>query len=214
TVLQIVSEAEKIYNNVKHNKKICASLMDRIDNAEIAIRNLRRNQSVYEKRLEDFGYYKAFHKFVRVLKEIKNFMEDVSNLSGFKRYMGANFVKKNFEKLINERKIGYFDAEMGFSDLPVIPTNFSDVEESIQEDIINNGKKFFEIAFERKYMNYSGSLMRWKRDKMDRCMIVEKINADGRVIIDLKGFAAMNPGYRMGNASPPTECDIKLLDDR
>ncbi|CAG8598037.1 23127_t:CDS:2, partial [Gigaspora rosea] len=107
------------------------------------------------------------------------------------------------------RKIGYFKGEVGFSSLPVMPPESSKSEEKMKEIIIENGKKFFKLASGRHFKNYKGSLSRWKRT--ERCIQLEKTNANGRVMIDLESFAIMNPDYEMGNALPPKKCDFELL---
>ncbi|CAG8454169.1 1584_t:CDS:2 [Dentiscutata heterogama] len=106
-------------------------------------------------------------------------------------------------------RIGYFEGEMSFSALPVMPSKFCKVQDKITKIVAENGKKFFELATERHFKNYEGPLLRWKQ--VNNCMQVEKINANGRVMIDLESFAVMNPDYKMGNALPPNKCDIELL---
>ncbi|RIB24471.1 P-loop containing nucleoside triphosphate hydrolase protein [Gigaspora rosea] len=107
------------------------------------------------------------------------------------------------------RKIGYFKGEMSFSSLPVMPFEFSKIEDKMKKIIAENGKKFFKLAPGKHLKNYKGPLLRWK--KSETCMILEKINANGRVMIDLESFAIMNPNYEMGNALLPKKCDFELL---
>ncbi|CAG8499302.1 23799_t:CDS:2 [Gigaspora margarita] len=114
-----------------------------------------------------------------------------------------------FKHCIINRKIGYFEGEVDFSVLPVIPSQFCKVKNQLTKIITENGKKFFELASGRHFKNYNGSLLRWKRE--GNCMQIEKINADGRAMIDLKSFAVMNPDYNMGNSLPPNKCDVELL---
>ncbi|CAG8724418.1 26398_t:CDS:2 [Dentiscutata erythropus] len=119
-------------------------------------------------------------------------------------YDGIGFKRCNIY-----RKIGYFEGEVNFSSLPVMPSQFCKVRNRLTEIITENGKKFFELASGRHFKNYNGSLLRWK--KVGNCMEVEKMNSDGRVMIDLQSFAVMNPDYPMENALPPNKCDIELL---
>ncbi|CAG8825504.1 29940_t:CDS:1, partial [Racocetra persica] len=51
--------------------------------------------------------HKAFYRFVEVLKKMKDFMNDISNLSGWKKYILANSVYETFTQLISE-----FDKSM------------------------------------------------------------------------------------------------------
>ncbi|CAG8781213.1 31289_t:CDS:2, partial [Gigaspora margarita] len=114
-----------------------------------------------------------------------------------------------FKRCSIVRKIGYFKGEVSFSSLPVMPSEFSKIEDKMKKIIAENGKKFFKLAPRKHLKNYKGSLLRWK--KSETCMILEKVNANGRVMIDLESFAIMNPDYEMGNALPPKKCDFELL---
>ncbi|CAG8544651.1 9908_t:CDS:10 [Diversispora eburnea] len=51
---------------------------------------------------EDEGYYLAFHRFIEVMKNIKQFIGNVSTLSGFQKYFHANSVKEKFESLTSD----------------------------------------------------------------------------------------------------------------
>ncbi|CAG8804856.1 25191_t:CDS:1, partial [Gigaspora rosea] len=93
-VFVVVSEAIKIYENAKHNKKICDSLLRRIKIADINVKMLELQPRICD--------HKAFYQFVEVLKKMKYFMNDVSSLTGWNKYLSANSVKEKFEKLISE----------------------------------------------------------------------------------------------------------------
>ncbi|CAG8715612.1 4679_t:CDS:2 [Rhizophagus irregularis] len=114
-----------------------------------------------------------------------------------------------FKQCYIERKIREFNGEKSFSDLLVVPFKFSESHDFLKETIYRIGKKFFELAANRHFMEYTGSLFRWI--KVNGCYEIEAIRADGRVMIDLKSFATMNPGYPMDNAKPPNPCDVNLL---
>jgi len=102
TVTTIITEIYIIYENIQYNKNICSSLMDRVTAAEAAIKTLERRKKNNEKNFRDNNYYKTFLKFVDVMERIKQFIKDLSTLSGFKSLMRANSVKEKFESLINE----------------------------------------------------------------------------------------------------------------
>ncbi|CAG8719395.1 10991_t:CDS:2 [Cetraspora pellucida] len=106
------------------------------------------------------------------------------------------------------REINRFDGEVSFSDLPVVPIELSITQDFLKENIMTNGKQFFNLASGHHFMKYEGPLLR------DRCMWIEKIRADGRVMVDLQSFATMNPDYQMGNAKPPNKCDVKILKEK
>ncbi|CAB4398743.1 unnamed protein product [Rhizophagus irregularis] len=114
-----------------------------------------------------------------------------------------------FKHCYVERNIREFNGEKSFSDLSVVPFKFSESHDFLKETIYCIGKKFFELAANRHFMEYTGSLFRWI--KVNGCPEIEAIRADGRVMIDLKSFATMNPSYPMDNAKPPNPCDVNLL---
>ncbi|RIB25148.1 P-loop containing nucleoside triphosphate hydrolase protein [Gigaspora rosea] len=121
-------------------------------------------------------------------------------------YDGVGFKRCNIF-----RKIEEFEGEVNFSALPVMPSQICKVRNRLMKIITENGKRFFELASEKHFKNYNGSLFRWK--DTGKCMQLEKRNANGRVMIDLQSFAVMNPDYDMDNALPPNKCDVELLVD-
>ncbi|GES88227.1 ATPase, AAA domain containing protein [Rhizophagus clarus] len=124
----------------------------------------------------------------------------------------VDYDSKGFKHCYVKRQIQEFDGEKSFSDLSVVPFKFSKSHDFLKKSIYNNGKRFFELSKARKFMEYKGSLFRWRTT--DGCRRLEVIRANGRVMIDLKSFATMNPGYFMGNAKPPNPCDIELLGEK
>lgn len=99
------------------------------------------------------------------------------------------------------RPIDYYSGEKNFSALSVSLSKFNENYDEIKKDIIRNGALFFKYSTsENLLMNYSGSLLRWKDIRAET---LEKIYADGRVMIHHESFALMNPDYPMSNALPP-----------
>ncbi|RIB18784.1 kinase-like domain-containing protein [Gigaspora rosea] len=134
SVFVIVAEALKIYENAKHNKNICASLLVRVNIAKVNVEILQLQPRICD--------YKAFYRFVEILKKIKNFMNDVSNLTSWKRYAFANSVKETFEKLISE-----FDRSM--DDLHFTMSIFNEQQRKLDQEYLNSDieemKQFLEI---------------------------------------------------------------------
>ncbi|CAG8709827.1 14914_t:CDS:2, partial [Funneliformis mosseae] len=118
---------------------------------------------------------------------------------------------KGFKRCFVTRKAKCFIGG-GFSDLPVVPFKFSKTIAFLENAIIENGKRFFDFALGSNFMNYEGPLLRWRT--INNCMQLEKIRANGRVMINLESFSIMNPNYKMGNALPPNKCDIELLGEK
>ncbi|CAG8632550.1 23378_t:CDS:2 [Cetraspora pellucida] len=114
-----------------------------------------------------------------------------------------------FKNCTIHRKIEYFSGVKSFSELSVILARFINIQ-SFKEELIKNGKLFFRHSLgENNFLSYKGPLLRWKSDRRNK-REVEKIRADGRVIIDLKSFATMNPDYEMENALPPNKYQYEM----
>ncbi|CAG8671651.1 1859_t:CDS:2 [Dentiscutata erythropus] len=74
--------------------------------------------------------HKAFYRFVEVLKKIKNFINNVSNLSGWKKYATTNSVQETFTKLISE-----FDQSM--NDLHFTITISNEEQRKLDQENLN-----------------------------------------------------------------------------
>ncbi|KAF0468700.1 P-loop containing nucleoside triphosphate hydrolase protein [Gigaspora margarita] len=106
------------------------------------------------------------------------------------------------------REIDQFNGDVSFSDLPVVPSKLSTADEFLKGNINANGKQYFKLTQGNQYMDYEGPLLRVRN------MCIEKIRADGRVMIDIQSFSTMNPDYPMGDAKPPNKCDIRMLKEK
>ncbi|CAG8660560.1 9697_t:CDS:1, partial [Diversispora eburnea] len=83
----VISEIIKVYEDVQYNKKICNSLMDRVDNAGAAVRTFERRQTENEKDFCNQEFYNSFVRFVEIMKRIKKFIGDVSNLNKYQKFI-------------------------------------------------------------------------------------------------------------------------------
>jgi hypothetical protein len=98
----VISEIITIYEDAQYNKKICNALMDRVQTAESAIKTLNRRKQENEKNFLNKEYYKAFVKFTDVMKRIKEFIRDISQLQGYKKFLHAGSIKDKFNHLVEE----------------------------------------------------------------------------------------------------------------
>jgi serine/threonine protein kinase len=55
-----------------------------------------------EEKFRNQSYYEAFEKLVVILREIKEFIQDVTYLSGYRKFISSNVVKERFQQLIEE----------------------------------------------------------------------------------------------------------------
>lgn len=125
-VTVVIGEIISIYEDAQYNKKICNALMDRVQTAESAIKTLNRRKQENEKNFLSKGYYKAFVKFTDVMKRIKEFIRDISQLQGYKKFIHAGSIKEKFNHLVDE-----FDTVM--SDLHFTMTVDNEVQREIDQ---------------------------------------------------------------------------------
>ncbi|EXX69763.1 uncharacterized protein OCT59_028463 [Rhizophagus irregularis] len=98
----LISEIIDIYETAEYNRKICDVLVERMILANNAINTLQSRKQKNESKFRNEEYYKAFNRFIYVLKEIKEFVSDISNIQGIKKYAKAYKIKNKFDKLTND----------------------------------------------------------------------------------------------------------------
>ncbi|RHZ77108.1 hypothetical protein Glove_185g43 [Diversispora epigaea] len=109
-----------ITENVQYNKKICNSLMDRVDAAETAIKALKRRLTeTEEENFHNQEYYKSFIRLVYIIKRIKTFIADVSNLNGYQKFLHSGSIKDRLNSLAKD-----FDVIMTELNFTMAVANF------------------------------------------------------------------------------------------
>ncbi|CAB5342216.1 unnamed protein product [Rhizophagus irregularis] len=98
----LVDKIIDIYKTAEYNKNICETLVGRVKLTENAIDTLQRRKQRNEDKLYDDEYYKAFNRLIYILKEIKEFAADITNIHGFRKYTKAYSVKEKYQKLTND----------------------------------------------------------------------------------------------------------------
>jgi hypothetical protein len=98
----LISKIIDIYKTAEYNKNICETLVGRVKLTENAIDTLKRRKQRNEDKLNDDEYYKAFNRLTYILKEIKEFAADITNIHGFRKYTKAHLVKEKFQKLTSD----------------------------------------------------------------------------------------------------------------
>ncbi|CAG8443160.1 7207_t:CDS:2 [Diversispora eburnea] len=98
---KIIGEITKIFRNAQYNQKTCKVLVKRVNAISDVIEKLNKQKEENEK-FRDQSYYNAFVRFVRILKEIKEFIQDVSQLKGQRKYAHGSAIKDRCKDLIEE----------------------------------------------------------------------------------------------------------------
>ncbi|CAJ0625966.1 3292_t:CDS:2 [Entrophospora sp. SA101] len=139
-VAVITEETLKILENIEYNKKTCKNLIDRIQAVEFSVKILVRRREENEKNFRDDAYFKAFYRLVQNLEDIKNFVRDVSKLSGLRKFTDSGSVKKRFNELIKEYDQNIIDLHF---------TKCVADEEQLIEAGVTDNKKNINIVLEQ-----------------------------------------------------------------
>ncbi|CAJ0885847.1 16794_t:CDS:10 [Entrophospora sp. SA101] len=132
-VTVLVGEIIKVYENAQYNKKICNAFLDRVEAAQSSVKYLQRRKEENLKTFQDETYYKNFLRFTEVLRQVKAFLEQVTQLHGYKRFLNAGSVKDKFESLAKD-----FDSVMSdlHFTLTVSAQRQSEIDQkSLKEDL-------------------------------------------------------------------------------
>ncbi|RIA96647.1 kinase-like domain-containing protein [Glomus cerebriforme] len=135
---ELIKKIIDIYELAEYNRNICETLVNRVKLTENAISTLKRRQQKNEDKLRNDEYYKAFNRFIYVLKEIKEFAADISDIHGFRKYTKAYFVKEKFQKLTKD-----YDIAMKDLHFPIAVSNEEEREienEALNEDLAEMSK--------------------------------------------------------------------------
>ncbi|CAJ0832249.1 16145_t:CDS:2, partial [Entrophospora sp. SA101] len=129
----LAGEIIQVYENAQYNKKICNVFIDRVEAAQLSVKALQRRKEENVKAFQDEIYYKNFVRFTEVLRKVKDFLESISQLHGYKKYLHANNVKEKFKSLTKE-----FDGVMNdlHFTLTVSAQSQSEIDQkSLKEDL-------------------------------------------------------------------------------
>lgn len=103
--LQLIDEVTKLYNEIveiyqkaEHNKRICEAMLNRVKIADTALKNLRiRNLDFFSKK-----NYDNFRNLVIIIKDIRQFLIEITKSSGFEKLTGTSSINENFSNLIDK----------------------------------------------------------------------------------------------------------------
>ncbi|CAG8545731.1 10877_t:CDS:2 [Diversispora eburnea] len=137
----VISEIIKVYETVQYNKKICNSLMDRVNAAEAAVKTFKRRQTENEQNFCNQEYYNSFIRFIEIMKRIRKFIIDVSNLNKYQKFVRTGSVKSGFDSLAKD-----FDVVMTELHFTMAVANEEQrmIDQSALESDITDMTKFLE----------------------------------------------------------------------
>ncbi|RIA82661.1 kinase-like domain-containing protein [Glomus cerebriforme] len=101
-ILDLMKNILELYETIQYNKKICDCLIDRVESTEMAIKSLKRHKE------ENVGYflqqeiYYGYHKFIDLLERIRQFITDISQLHGLRKFFSVENLIEHFKSIIKE----------------------------------------------------------------------------------------------------------------
>ncbi|CAG8444619.1 16141_t:CDS:1 [Acaulospora morrowiae] len=116
SVRETADNLAKIYKDAKHNRQVCADLVNRVKIVEQDVRYLQCHKQENEKYFSSQQYYDAWVGFCHVLDGVKEFAKNVTQLSGLQKYANAKVVRKNFYSVVGEFEYKYGDIKEFYSD--------------------------------------------------------------------------------------------------
>ncbi|CAG8641155.1 10507_t:CDS:2, partial [Racocetra fulgida] len=128
----MLGKISKAYEDAEYNRKTCRILTDRADDVLTAVKILfRRRDEEVDKFLDDY-YVKSFIKLHRVLRDIKEFISNVSQLKGLSKFVSAEDIRKRCIVLINELESSCVDLNLNTT---ISAEDKRLVQKSLMEDV-------------------------------------------------------------------------------
>ncbi|CAG8484894.1 12459_t:CDS:2 [Dentiscutata heterogama] len=100
-ITDITNDIIELYKTAHTNKRICGVLLDRVQATEAAVKNL----ILREKEKSEFftgPNNVIIRKLVCIMKKIKEFIKEISELKGLRKYLVSKGVEERFKELTNE----------------------------------------------------------------------------------------------------------------
>lgn len=98
----LTKEIAEAYENAQYNKKTCEVLVNRAKNAEGTLKGLIEEKEENIDKFLSQGYSKSLDKYVNCLKNIRDFCNDITQLSKFKKFYSSGSIKEKFREIIEE----------------------------------------------------------------------------------------------------------------
>lgn len=96
----IINDIVNQYETVEYNKKTCLVLVERVEMINLSVKTLTRRRDENLDKFQSEDYYHSFIKLEKVLKLVKDFIGDISELKGYRKFILASDVKSNANQLL------------------------------------------------------------------------------------------------------------------
>ncbi|CAG8581328.1 15809_t:CDS:2, partial [Racocetra fulgida] len=128
----ILEKISKTYEEAEYNRKTCRVLTDRADDVLTAVKILFRRRDEEEDKFLDDYYVKSFIKIHRVLRDIKEFISNISQLKGLSKFVSAEDIRKRCIVLMNELESTCLDLDLNTT---ISVEDKRLVQKSLMEDV-------------------------------------------------------------------------------
>ncbi|CAG8485287.1 12379_t:CDS:2 [Acaulospora morrowiae] len=144
--LTVVKEILKAYDDAQYNRRCCKTLINRVQAAEAAVKILKRSKEENEENFRRKEYYDSFQRFLSVLRRTKTFVQDVTHLSGYRKFVSSASIKEKFANLVSDFDYCVSDLQLAMiianedqrkKDLQILEEDLSEMAKFL--DGINGG---------------------------------------------------------------------------
>ncbi|CAG8467538.1 346_t:CDS:2 [Gigaspora margarita] len=99
-ITDIANSVIQAYEKAQANKKTCAILVRRVNAAKFSIEELVLQKEQYFKQFCERSYFESFLRFVEVLKNIKVFIDDISQLQNIISFINSTCIEERLKKIL------------------------------------------------------------------------------------------------------------------
>ncbi|CAI2167195.1 5919_t:CDS:2 [Funneliformis geosporum] len=131
-VNMIINEIVNLYENVEYNKKTCLVLVERVELIGLSVKTLTRRMEENCEKFREETYFHSFIKLHKILNVVKSFIEDASQLKGYKKFLHASDVKDRANSLLTRLESSCNDLQ--FSIIISQETKIRE-QQSLSEDV-------------------------------------------------------------------------------
>ncbi|CAG8524737.1 25098_t:CDS:2 [Cetraspora pellucida] len=184
-VNKVIDEIYGIYDAAEYNKKTCRVLVDRVDNVATAVRKLNRRKDEEEDKFHSQDYIKTFIKLHRILKNIKEFVNNVSQLKGLSKFFYAKDIKAKCLSLMEELETTCNELQFGI----IISMEDRALEQKGLADDVNNMTEFLKtieggVIDTKNQLKENTGVLETVRDQNDEIKIA--LNVIFEEVIEIK----------------------------
>ncbi|PKY59330.1 hypothetical protein RhiirA4_550334, partial [Rhizophagus irregularis] len=125
-VSDVFMKVLELYDLAQHNNNITKILMERISAANTSVNILQARRD-----LLNSNYYKSLQRLVRVLHNMKKFIEDITQYNTVQKFLGAKKIENEFKELCKE-----YDSSMtSFNFNLLVNFNTENEDKIVKEDV-------------------------------------------------------------------------------